>query len=226
MRTPPRPTLAAMSHDEPHAHPPVMDEAFWDDRYQSASSIWSGHPNPHLVTEAADLPPGRALEVGAGEGADAIWLAEHGWQVTAVDISAVALARGAQRAVEVGVGERITWQHADLLTWSPPVGAFELVTVHFLHLPPQQRTVVYAALATAVAPGGILLAVGHHPSDMDAGIGRPPWREMYFTAGQLAADLDDGWEIIATDTRARSLTGPDGEPVTIHDAVLVARRSA
>ena len=94
----------------------AMDEAFWDGRYRSVGSVWSGRPNPHLVAEVAGLVPGTALDVGCGEGADAVWLATRGWRVTAVDISTVALERGTARAVEAGggVAQRIDWRHADL----------------------------------------------------------------------------------------------------------------
>ena len=99
----------------------VPGEAFWDERYRSHSQLWSGTPNAHLVSEASGLIPGTALDAGRGEGADAIWLAEHAWQVTAVDFSTVALERSAARALEVGaeVAQRITWLHADLTDWVP-----------------------------------------------------------------------------------------------------------
>ena len=98
-----------------------MGPDFWDERYRSSTALWSGQPNPQLVAEAAGLAPGRALAAGCGEGADAIWLAERGWAVTAVDISTVALARAATRAAEVsaGVAQHITWLHAVSTTGRP-----------------------------------------------------------------------------------------------------------
>jgi len=100
----------------------VLDEAFWEDMYRSRSAAWSGSPNPQLVTEAAGLTPGTALDVGCGEGGDAVWLAERGWQVTAVDISATALQRAATHAAQAGpdVSGRITWRQADLTSKAPP----------------------------------------------------------------------------------------------------------
>jgi SAM-dependent methyltransferase len=213
-----------VAEDTERAQRPVMDEAFWEERYRSKPQVWSGRPNPHLVSEAERLAPGAALDVGAGEGADAIWLAERGWEVTAVDLSTVALDRGQRRAEEVGVASRITWLQADVTAWTPPAGAYDLVSAHYLHPDADDRDIVYSAIATAVAPGGTLLLVGHHPTDMDSGVGRPRWPEMYVTADELAAGLGAGWTVVAADARSREVTGPDGAPATVHDAVLVARR--
>ena len=102
----------------------LVTQEFWDARYASADAIWSGNPNEQLVAQVADLAPSTALEVGAGEGADAIWLAERGWRVTAVDISPVALERAARRAAAAGesTAAKITWQQADILAWTQSVG--------------------------------------------------------------------------------------------------------
>lgn len=204
-----------------------MDERFWDERYRSAPKVWSGKPNPHLLTDTADLSPGSALDVGAGEGADTIWLAEQGWQVTAIELSSVALARGRKQAAKhsVAVGERITWLHVDISEWEPPVASFDLVSVQFMHLPSLQRRPIYRRLAHAVAPEGLLLIVGHHPSDLQTTARRMPDPDPLFTAEEEAAELGDGWTILARDARPRSTLDPAGETITIHDAVLVARRS-
>jgi SAM-dependent methyltransferase len=205
----------------------VMDEAFWDERYHSSSALWSGHPNPHLVTEAADLAPGIALDVGCGEGADAIWLAEHGWRVTAVDISTVALERGAAHAREVSadVARRITWLHADLTSWVPAASIYDLVSAQFMHPPKDQRDALFHRLAASVSPGGSLLIVGHHPSDLQTTIPRPPTPELFFTASDVAASLDrHGWDIVVCEARARPTLDPEGRTITIHDAVLRAQR--
>jgi len=207
---------------------PVMDEAFWDQNYRRRPMVWSGNPNPALVADAADLAPGAALDLGAGEGGDAIWLAECGWTVTAVDVSAVALERGRDQAEARGssVAGRITWVHADVAGWQPPKGeAFALVTSQFVHLPMGDREQLFGRAAAAVAPGGTLLIVGHHPDDIHAGVGRPNWPELFFTADDVAATLDERWTIVTAERRPRPATTQDGEPVTVHDAVLVARRS-
>ena len=205
----------------------VMDQAFWDERYRSGGTMWSGRPNPQLVTEVSGLGPGTALDVGCGEGADAIWLAEHGWRVTAADISVVALDRGAARALEVGadIARRITWQQADLLSWIPAAASYDLVTAQFMQLPRAQRELLHGRLAESVAPGGTLLVVGHHPSDLQTTIPRPPFPERFFTAADVAATLAPAdWTVVVSEARPRSAVDPDGRPVTIHDAVLRAER--
>jgi len=205
---------------------PALDQAFWDERYRSASSIWSGNPNPQLVAEAADLDPGRALDVGCGEGADAIWLAQRGWAVVAADISEVALARAADHAVatDAQAATRIEWRHADLLVEPPEADSFDLVSAQFMHLPDVLRRRLFDALAAAVRPGGTLLVVAHHPSDLETGVRRPSSPGLLYDAEEVAAQLDESWEVVVADARPRPATTPDGSPVTVHDAVLRARR--
>ncbi len=207
----------------------LVTQEFWDTRYASADAIWSGNPNEQLVAQVADLAPGTALEVGAGEGADAIWLAERGWRVTAVDISPVALERAARRAAEAGesTADKITWQQADILAWTPPSAQFDLVSAHFVHLPKAQRDVVYSRLAAAVRSGGRLLIVGHHPSDLETALGRPNLPDWLFTAEAIAELLDrDEWELLVVAAPAREAADPrgSGERVIMHDAVLSAVR--
>jgi SAM-dependent methyltransferase len=204
-----------------------MNEAFWDERYLSAPTLWSGRPNPHLIAETADLTPGSALDAGTGEGADAIWLAEQGWQVTAVDLSTVALERGRKQADSLGTptAEKITWLHADLTRWEPPVFSFDLVSVQFIQMPTVERRLIYQRLADAVAPSGVLLIVGHHPSDLDTTAKRPPNRDRLFTAEELAGELGEGWTILTKDARPRTQNDPTDEPITVLDSVLTARRT-
>ncbi|WP_427005125.1 class I SAM-dependent methyltransferase [Pseudarthrobacter sp. H2] len=201
-------------------------EAFWDERYRQHGSVWSRSPNPQLVAEAAGLRPGSALDVGSGEGADSTWLARHGWRVTAVDISSVALARAAARAAEdAEVAGQITWAHQDLTSSPPPAGTFDLVSVQFMHVPAPERTALYQRLAAAVAPGGTLLIVGHHPTDLGAGVPRPSSPGLLFAAEEIAADLDpEEWEILVCEARPRPAEDPAGNPVTVTDSVLRARR--
>jgi SAM-dependent methyltransferase len=208
------------------AEPSLWDQDFWDERYRSKPVLWSGRPNPQLVAEAAGLAPGRALDAGCGEGADAVWLAERGWQVTAVDISEVALERAAAHARTFGaeLAGRITWQQADLIDWVPDEGAYDLVSAQFIHLPREPREPMERRLAASVAPGGILLVVGHHPSDLATTMPRPNRPELFFTAEETAAGLDPAEWAVTAESRPRAATDPDGREVTIHDAVLRARR--
>jgi thioredoxin reductase/trans-aconitate methyltransferase len=209
---------AADGHRQ-HEHP--RDEQGWDERYRSRPQIWSGDPNPALVAEVAGLPPGTAFDAGTGEGADACWLAARGWKVTAADISTVALERAAAQAGALGLD--ITWLHADL-TQAPVPGTYDLVTAHYLHGPKAERELVFRQLAAAVAPGGTLLVVGHDFSDQATTMPRPHLAEMGWTASELAAALGQGWMIETAEARPRRATDPDGREVTVHDAVLRARR--
>ncbi|WP_159706179.1 cyclopropane-fatty-acyl-phospholipid synthase family protein [Arthrobacter sp. 18067] len=199
----------------------------WDGMYRERAKIWSGNPNPQLVAEVTGLTPGKALDLGSGEGGDAIWLAQQGWTVTALDVSAVALERAAAHAAEAGQAERITWQQQDLTEWEPePV--FDLVSAHFLHSPllPWRDSVALAA--AAVAPGGTLLIVGHHPH------GLPSWSHhhdsgMFFTPEQLAGALRldrEPWFVNVLTDRARTVAGPNGESGSTLDTVLRATKHA
>lgn len=203
-----------------------MDQAFWDERYRAASRLWSGQPNPQLVAEASDLPAGCALDVGAGEGADAIWLARRGFRVTAIDISQVALERARAHAREAGeaVAAAITWVHADLLRWQAEPEHYDLVSAQFMHLPSAARVPLYRRVANAVRQHGVLLIVGHHPSDLQTPIKRPPDPDLLFTPQDLQGLLGDGWRILVSEVRPRSVRDADGNAVTIHDSVLKAQR--
>jgi SAM-dependent methyltransferase len=207
--------------------PDQFDEAFWDERYRSHTAVWSGRPNPQLVTETADLIPGAALDVGSGEGADALWLASRGWQVAAVDFSTTALQRAAAHAEAVGasVTGRIHWVHADLTSWPPTERHFDLVSAQFMQLPAQPREALFRRLAASVTPGGTLLIVGHHPSDLQTSMPRPMMLDLFFTAEEIADSLDpEQWDVLVADTRPRSASDPEGQEITIHDAVLRARK--
>lgn len=198
---------------------------FWDDLYRSNDRVWSGNPNAVLVREVTGTAPGRALDLGCADGADAIWLAQQGWRITAVDISQVALDRAAGRAAAAGVADRIDWQRHDLAA-SFPAGAYDLVSAQFLHSYfdfPRER--ILRDAAAAVLPGGVLLIVGHagHPS-----WDHHPGPRVHLPTPEEVVDgleLPAGhWEILLSDTYERSATGPDGEPATRTDNTLKIRR--
>lgn len=181
----------------------------------------------HTSWRRLPTTPGTALDVGSGEGADAIWLAVRGWRVTCIDVSTVALERAAERAADAGqeVADRITWQPADVLSWDPAPLRFDLVSAQFMHLPPLAREALHRRLAAAVRPGGSLLIVAHHPSDLETSMRRPHPSDLFFTAEQIAATLDpDAWQIVVAAAPERQMLDPEGRPVTIHDTVLHARR--
>ena len=216
-----------------------FDQEYWDTRYGSMDGVWSGRPNPVLVTETLALPAGRALDIGCGEGADAIWLASRGWQVTGVDFSSVALTRAAERArladddpasahgpaFAGAVATRVTWEQHDLTVWDPPAVTFDLVTAQYMHLPSAVRNTLFGRLAAAVTPGGTLLIVGHDVSHLHTTVHRMPDPDLFFTASELATALHTGqWQIKVAETRPRVAQEPDGTTITVADAVLRATR--
>jgi SAM-dependent methyltransferase len=210
-----------------HDGGPAHDEDSWDELYRSSSHIWSGRPNPQLVAEMAAVAPGRALDVGCGEGADAVWLARGGWEVVATDISSVALGRAARHAREAGpaVAARIEWRHVDLLAHPPEPESFDLVSAQFMQLPPEPRNRLFAALAASVRAGGTLLVVGHHPSHLPAGAERPPEPDRFYAADEIAGLLDASWTVVVNEARPRTATTAAGVDATVHDAVLLATRA-
>lgn len=200
----------------------------WEQRYAERDSVWSGRVNATFADVAAGLPAGRALEIGCGEGADAVWLAERGWHVTAVDVSETAIRRGATAARERGLGELITFFVGSGAEAAPP-GTFDLVGTSFLHSWEQDfpRIPLLRGAADRVASGGHLLVVSHAAAPPwarhgEAGHGPrllPPDEELRL----LALDPDE-WEEILVETRQRTASGPDGERVVLDDGILLLRR--
>ncbi|MFF0306712.1 class I SAM-dependent methyltransferase [Streptosporangium sp. NPDC004379] len=198
-----------------------MNADQWDEMYRSRDRLFSGNPNGVLVTEITDLSPGRALDVGCGEGADALWLARRGWQVTGIDISETALRRAAASATDVE--DRVAWERADLMTTPPPAGAFDLVSVQYFPLLRRAGQAAPRGLLDAVAPGGTLLFVTHALADL------PPHPEGdfdpagYYQVDDIARLLDRTWDVLVDETRPRVVPPPAGTHHA-HDTVLRARR--
>ena len=217
---------AEQSEEEQRA---ALSAGFWDERYGGADRVWSGNPNARLVEQASGLRPARALDVACGEGGDAIWLAQQGWTVTAVDVSPVALGKVREHAAEKGVTvTAATW---DALGEGVPggEGAFDLVTVSFLHVPVGEFTGIYRRIGAAVAPGGHLLVTAHHPSDVETGVRRPHGDGLLFEPDRVLAALEavEGepgeWEVEVAATPTRVQDGPDG-PMEVRDTVVRLRR--
>jgi 2-polyprenyl-3-methyl-5-hydroxy-6-metoxy-1,4-benzoquinol methylase len=172
---------------DPVPPPDSSRRARWDERHAAQDPIESAQPDPTLIHEVGALSPGRALDLGAGDGRNAVWLASRGWDVTAVDFSQVALDRGLARADAAGV--HVEWKLADLLEWTPGGRSYDLVTLFFIHFPRDERRDVYARAAAAVAPGGTLLVVGHDRTNIADGVGGPQDPDVLIAPGEVAADL-------------------------------------
>jgi SAM-dependent methyltransferase len=193
----------------------------WDARYSERARVWSGEPNGALVDEMTGARPGRALDVGCGEGADALWLARQGWAVTALDVSRIALDRAGAHAD--GEDVDIKWVVSGLLDADLPAGGFDLVSAQYPALRRTAERSAERALISAVAPGGTLLVVHHDIPDADAarehGFDPADW----VTPGDVAALLDDSWHVDVNEVRERSISGGAGAHHT-HDVVLRAHR--
>jgi SAM-dependent methyltransferase len=160
----------------------------WNRRYAGSELLWTAEPNRFLVAETSGLPPGRALDLACGEGRNAVWLAERGWEVTGVDFADVGLDKARGLAAARGVDP--TWVEADLLDYDPPPEAFDLVVILYLQLPAEERTRVLRSAAAAVAPGGTLVVVAHDRSNLEHGHGGPQDPGVLATPAEVAADLD------------------------------------
>ncbi|NUW31200.1 class I SAM-dependent methyltransferase [Nonomuraea sp. SMC257] len=203
----------------------AFDKDYWERQWRKGrtGSMGGNPPNPYLARETSGLTPGTALDAGCGGGAEAIWLAAQGWHVTAADISAEALAHAAERAATSGAPERLRWVEADLSVWSPDT-RFDLVMTHYAH-PAMPQLEFYDRIAGWVAPGGTLLIVGHLHAPGSTGHGHHPPAEASATAAAVTARLNGtAWEIVTAEERLRTLTGPGGRAVPLHDVVVRATR--
>ncbi|MDX6215292.1 MAG: hypothetical protein QOG99_876 [Frankiales bacterium] len=203
-------------HPEPDGE---FGAEYWEDRYRRGEPTSLQRPSPSLVDETGGLSPGQALDAGCGSGADSIWLASRGWHVTALDVSATALAhaRKTARAAGEDIADRIEWVHADLTDWDPGERRFDLVTSHYVHVPGPAED-LFGRLASWVAPGGTLLVVGHD------GHAHPRGSQV-FTEQVTAGLPEDQWEVVVAESRTQTVRHlADESVVTLHDAVVHARR--
>ena len=194
----------------------------WDERYSASEQIWSGQPNGSLVSQVAHLEAGRALDVGCGEGADVVWLAAAGWEVTALDVSSVALERAQVHAADAGT--TVTWVHGGFVEAGLPAGAFDLVSAQYPVLRRTPDDVAEHALVDAVAPGGTLLVVHHSPADM-AHAREQGWDpDDYVFPGDVARVLGDDWVVEVEGMLPREVPLSGGGTHHTDDVVLRARR--
>ncbi|MFY0409235.1 class I SAM-dependent methyltransferase [Solicola sp. PLA-1-18] len=226
-----------MTHDHHHAAPtaaaepsaPLPAQEYWEGFYGERDQVWSGRANALMVREVEGLTPGTALDLGCAEGGDAVWLAQQGWLVTAVDVSDTALRRAAVHAEDAGVAASIEWQRHDLGETFPS-GTWDLVSAAFFHSPPEavlDRTTVLRRAADAVAPGGTLLVVGH--ASGPSWMGPHPMFDLLPSTTQLLADLalDQAvWTVELEDLVTTDFPSPEGEHGTRADNVLQLRRAA
>jgi SAM-dependent methyltransferase len=205
----------------------AMSEAqqAWEEHYGARERVWSGRVNVRLAELVEPMPPGRALDLGCGEGADAMWLAEHGWHVTAVDISQTALDRAAADAANGNLASRIDFQRHDL-TQTFPTGEFDLVSAQFLHSTvPMDRVRLLRRAADAVAVGGSLVVVDHGAA--------PPWpsehqhHHEFPTPDEVVSSLnldETQWDRVQVAAVERNALGPEGQQAVLTDNVMVLRR--
>lgn len=204
---------------------PKYDQPFWENLWsktirEHADTVARRPPNEHLVREVADLEPGRALDAGCGHGAESLWLAAHGWHVTAVDFSANALAQGRSRAEAMGaeLAARVTWVEGDLAKWTVPTQQFDLVACLYVHVAGSVQEMV-RRMANGVAVGGTLLMVGHRPIDPTTGAATAAAGQVQVSVESAAAALDPGqWDLVVAEERPRPAAGSGV------DAVIRARR--
>ena len=183
-----------------------MDARAWDERYAAARQ-WSLTPNQLVAERLADLPPGRGLDLACGEGRNAVWLAGRGWEMTALDFSAVALDRGREAAADAGVA--VDWVVGDALT--EPLPEVDLVVLAYLQLPADSRRTAVRRAWEALAPGGTFLLVAHDSTNLAEGTGGPQDASVLYTAEDVLADLGAGAaEVVAAERVARRVSTDDG----------------
>ncbi|MBS2536184.1 class I SAM-dependent methyltransferase [Catenulispora sp. NF23] len=163
------------------------DRELWEKRYGEAQSVWGWAPNRFVAEVLGPLPAGRALDLAAGEGRNALWLADLGWRATAVDFAENALARGREQAEEHGLDVR--WIHADVLDHQPEERAYDAVVIAYLHLPAEDLDTVLRNAAKALAPGGTLVVVGHDVTNIADGVGGPQNPDILYTPGLVTETL-------------------------------------
>ena len=203
-----------------------MDAGPWESRYAEQPRRWSGQPNATLVDVVGPLTPGRAIDLGCGEGADAIWMARQGWHVLGVDISPTAVVRARGAATEAGLPpERVWFEAHDLATWEPR-DEVDLVTASFFHSREElPRTEILRRAASHIAPGGHLAIVSHATPPASSEHSGHVEEVLLDAAGELAAlGLGDDWEVAIAEHRERATPSASGDHGIQEDVVVLLRR--
>ena len=202
-----------------------MDSQQWDERYSGTEFEWTTRPNQFVAAELADLPPGRALDLAAGEGRNAVWLAERGWRVTAVDFSRVGLEKGRKLSAARGVGDaQVDWIVADLRDYEPERDAYDLALIAYLQVGPSLRASVLARAVAALTPGGTAFVVGHDVTNLTEGVGGPQDPDVLYTPEAIRAELP-GLRLIRAE-RVHRMVERDGGTATAVDTLVRAVRGA
>jgi SAM-dependent methyltransferase len=199
-----------------------MDAETWNDRYRATDLMWSAGPNMFVEELCRDLPAGRSIDLAAGEGRNAIWLAERGWDSTAVDYSDVAIDKARRIAEKRGV--TITTEVADLTTYEPTPGGYDLVVIAYLQLRDDELTPILRRAAAAVAPGGTFLVVSHDRDNLEHGYGGPQHVEVLTTPDQVVGVLGDDFTVERCEVAERHVQTDEGERVAL-DTLVLARRT-
>ena len=198
-----------------------MDARDWDRRWTDQLLHAHGEPSSVVLDALDGLAPGRALDLGCGNGRHAMWLAERGWRVTAVDFSTEALRQARERAAATGVD--VDWVEADLAAYEPERQAFDLVLAAYLHVPDQSAPAMHAKAAAAVASGGTLLLVGHDVTNVGTGAPGPTNPSLLYTPSDIVAELPD-LEIQRAEPVRRPTELHDGTAVEAVDTLVLATR--
>jgi 2-polyprenyl-3-methyl-5-hydroxy-6-metoxy-1,4-benzoquinol methylase len=199
-----------------------VDRDQWDERYGGDELVWTSTPNEFLVSEVADLAPGRAVDLACGEGRNAVWLAERGWSTTGVDFSSVGLAKAQRMAESRQVDVR--WVELAVEDWTAPANGFDLVAVFYLQLPQPLRSVALTAAAASVAPGGTLLVVAHDHDNLTRGFGGPQDGAVLYSVGDVTDAAEASGLIIERAEEVIRLVATESGNREAIDTLVRARR--